>query len=166
MIGRKWSNRSNDSNAESWIRIVHFWCWLIQVNLDLRAIEQVLFVFRGTGTIANSILCCQPDWELVNASADDSSQEEGAGDDVDAMSVNASAAENLDSPAEPLPAGWEEHWDDQGRVCYINHSTRTTQWERPNAWVCVANVARNLCKWLTINDITAFDFYFARPSFW
>jgi len=77
----------------------------------------------------------QPDWELVNAPADDSSQDAGAGDgdELDSSSVNAGAAENLDSPAEPLPPGWEEHWDDQGRVCYVNHDTRTTQWERPTA---------------------------------
>jgi len=84
----------------------------------------------------HSVLCCQPDWELVNASADDSSQDAGAGDEDDATSENADAAENLDmvdNPSEPLPPGWEEHWDDQGRVCYVNHSTRTTQWERPTA---------------------------------
>ena len=76
----------------------------------------------------------QPDWELVNASADDSSQD--AGEDDDTISENAAAAESLDSvdnPSEPLPPGWEEHWDDQGRVCYVNHDTRTTQWERPTA---------------------------------
>ena len=70
---------------------------------------------------------CQPDWELVNASADETSQDVGASDEADSASVNADAAENL----EPLPPGWEEHEDDQGRICYVNHNTRTTQWERP-----------------------------------
>jgi len=70
---------------------------------------------------------------MVSAYADDSSQDAGAGDEGDSASVNADAAENLDSSAEPLPPGWEEHSDDQGRVCYVNHTTRTTQWERPNA---------------------------------
>jgi len=82
------------------------------------------------------VLCCQPDWELVNASADDSSQDAGAGDEDDTTSENAGGVENLDmvdNPSEPLPPGWEEHWDDQGRVCYVNHDTRTTQWERPTA---------------------------------
>lgn len=80
-----------------------------------------------------SVLCCQPDWELVNAPADDSSQDAVAGDDVDSASVHEDgAAANLDS-VEPLPPGWEEHEDDQGRICYVNHDTRTTQWERPSA---------------------------------
>ena len=78
-------------------------------------------------------MCCQPDWELVNASADNLSQDAGAGDDVDSVSESPGAAENLDSEQEPLPPGWEEHTDDQGRVCYVNHDTRTTQWERPTA---------------------------------
>ena len=49
--------------------------------------------------------------------------------------TNAGATESLDNPTEPLPPGWEEHCDDQGRVCYVNHNTRTTQWERPTAFV-------------------------------
>jgi len=80
---------------------------------------------------------CQPDWELVNAPGDDTtSQDAGAGDGDDGgddTSVNGAAADNLDGQAEPLPPGWEEHSDDQGRVCYVNHNTRTTQWERPTA---------------------------------
>ena len=36
---------------------------------------------------------------------------------------------------EPLPAGWEEHVDAQGRSFYVNHTMRTTQWERPAAYV-------------------------------
>jgi len=79
------------------------------------------------------VLCGQPDWELVNESTGESSQDAAGADEVDTTSVNASAAENLESPAEPLPPGWEEHCDDQGRVCYVNHETRTTQWERPTA---------------------------------
>jgi len=85
-------------------------------------------------TAAQCKCVCQPDWELVNASADDLSQDAGAEDD-DETSENAAAAGNLedsvDGSSEPLPPGWEEHWDDQGRVCYVNHNTRTTQWERP-----------------------------------
>ena len=33
---------------------------------------------------------------------------------------------------EPLPPGWEERVDSQGRTFYVNHNTRTTQWERPS----------------------------------
>ena len=32
---------------------------------------------------------------------------------------------------EPLPPGWEEKMTESGRKYYINHTTRTTQWERP-----------------------------------
>lgn len=31
----------------------------------------------------------------------------------------------------PLPEGWEEKVDDNGRTFYIDHINRTTQWERP-----------------------------------
>ncbi|XP_039626187.1 E3 ubiquitin-protein ligase NEDD4a isoform X1 [Polypterus senegalus] len=30
-----------------------------------------------------------------------------------------------------LPAGWEERQDNLGRTYYVNHETRTTQWQRP-----------------------------------
>ena len=33
---------------------------------------------------------------------------------------------------EPLPPGWEERVDSQGRTFYVNHNSRTTQWERPS----------------------------------
>lgn len=31
----------------------------------------------------------------------------------------------------PLPPGWEQRCDHQGRVYYIDHNTRTTTWQRP-----------------------------------
>ncbi|KAJ8925495.1 hypothetical protein NQ315_009333 [Exocentrus adspersus] len=31
----------------------------------------------------------------------------------------------------PLPSGWEERQDANGRTYYVNHIARTTQWERP-----------------------------------
>lgn len=31
----------------------------------------------------------------------------------------------------PLPAGWEERQDANGRTYYVNHIARTTQWEKP-----------------------------------
>ncbi|KAJ8678728.1 hypothetical protein QAD02_014515 [Eretmocerus hayati] len=37
----------------------------------------------------------------------------------------------------PLPPGWEERQDANGRTYYVNHIARFTQWERPS----VANVA-------------------------
>jgi len=35
MIRGNWSDRSSDSDAERWLWIIHFWCRLKQVNLDL-----------------------------------------------------------------------------------------------------------------------------------
>ena len=32
---------------------------------------------------------------------------------------------------EPLPQGWEERQDANGRTFYVDHTSRVTQWERP-----------------------------------
>ena len=32
---------------------------------------------------------------------------------------------------EELPSGWEERQDSNGRTYYVNHNSRTSQWERP-----------------------------------
>ncbi|XP_062554311.1 E3 ubiquitin-protein ligase Nedd-4-like isoform X5 [Armigeres subalbatus] len=37
------------------------------------------------------------------------------------------------SNADALPPGWEERQDAIGRIYYVNHVARTTQWERPTA---------------------------------
>uniref|UniRef100_A0A669DL08 E3 ubiquitin-protein ligase n=1 Tax=Oreochromis niloticus TaxID=8128 RepID=A0A669DL08_ORENI len=37
----------------------------------------------------------------------------------------------------PLPPGWEERQDNLGRIYYVNHETRTTQWQRPTMLVCL-----------------------------
>ncbi|XP_060521947.1 E3 ubiquitin-protein ligase SMURF2 [Cylas formicarius] len=38
-----------------------------------------------------------------------------------------------DSDSTPLPSGWEERRTSNGRLYYVNHSTRSTQWVRPQA---------------------------------
>lgn len=35
----------------------------------------------------------------------------------------------------PLPPGWEERQDANGRTYYVNHIARFTQWERPEPYV-------------------------------
>lgn len=35
------------------------------------------------------------------------------------------------SSVEPLPLGWEERQDANGRTYFVNHIARSTQWERP-----------------------------------
>ncbi|KAL5964640.1 E3 ubiquitin-protein ligase NEDD4-like, partial [Taenia solium] len=47
-------------------------------------------------------------------------------------SVMAKAAQRHDMPVlGPLPPGWEERVHSNGRIFYINHNARTTQWEDP-----------------------------------
>ncbi|XP_037938480.1 E3 ubiquitin-protein ligase HECW2 isoform X2 [Teleopsis dalmanni] len=36
-----------------------------------------------------------------------------------------------DTTAEPLPPAWEARMDSHGRIFYIDHTTRTTSWQRP-----------------------------------
>ncbi|KAM4622505.1 E3 ubiquitin-protein ligase Itchy homolog [Discoglossus pictus] len=36
-------------------------------------------------------------------------------------------------PLGPLPTGWEKRTDATGRVYFVNHTTRTTQWEDPRS---------------------------------
>lgn len=37
----------------------------------------------------------------------------------------------LPEPEEPLPPAWEARMDSHGRIFYIDHTTRTTSWQRP-----------------------------------
>lgn len=37
----------------------------------------------------------------------------------------------------PLPPGWEERLDANGRTYYVNHIARFTQWERPEPYVFI-----------------------------
>ncbi|KAK5648934.1 hypothetical protein RI129_003826 [Pyrocoelia pectoralis] len=46
-------------------------------------------------------------------------------------SASQSFANPADSQNFPLPPGWEERQDANGRTYYVNHLARTTQWERP-----------------------------------
>ncbi|KAI5636492.1 WW domain-containing protein [Phthorimaea operculella] len=43
---------------------------------------------------------------------------------------------------DPLPAGWEERQDANGRTYYVNHIARSTQWERPTNDTFQRNVSR------------------------
>lgn len=38
-----------------------------------------------------------------------------------------------ESSEESLPEGWEERRTPEGRLYYVNHTTKTTQWNRPTA---------------------------------
>ena len=38
---------------------------------------------------------------------------------------------SMENEEEPLPEGWEERQDANGRYFYVDHINRRTQWERP-----------------------------------
>ena len=49
----------------------------------------------------------------------------------DSRSPQTTDGRNLDSNGNPLPEFWEERKDNTGRVYYVDHRNKTTQWERP-----------------------------------
>jgi len=49
----------------------------------------------------------------------------------DGVAMSEALEEDLFHPHQPLPHGWEERKDPQGNTYYLNHSTRTTQWNHP-----------------------------------
>ncbi|GFS06479.1 E3 ubiquitin-protein ligase NEDD4-like [Elysia marginata] len=63
----------------------------------------------------------EPGWEMVDLEANRE----------DATDTPEGAAGVEQGPDESLPPGWEQKIDPSGRVYYVNHESRTTQWERP-----------------------------------
>ncbi|KAK3750287.1 hypothetical protein RRG08_015779 [Elysia crispata] len=64
----------------------------------------------------------QPGWEMVDL--------EGNREAV--MSPEGAGITDVEQEAdESLPPGWEQKMDDSGRIYYVNHESRTTQWNRP-----------------------------------
>ncbi|KAL5005295.1 hypothetical protein ScPMuIL_018751 [Solemya velum] len=52
--------------------------------------------------------------------------------DMNSSPSEAGASGPIDNNAEPLAPGWEERTDSvSGRQYYLNHTTRTSQWDRP-----------------------------------
>ena len=39
--------------------------------------------------------------------------------------------QQAEDPLGPLPEGWEKRVEGSGRVYFVNHKNRTTQWEDP-----------------------------------
>ena len=83
-----------------------------------------------------NILFLQPGWELVDgfsalSTATTSASEPSTEQDVGASGPIQPQPETPSVNPEPLPPGWEEKRDATGRRYYVNHSTRSTQWERP-----------------------------------
>ncbi|XP_015432899.1 PREDICTED: E3 ubiquitin-protein ligase Nedd-4 isoform X4 [Dufourea novaeangliae] len=67
-----------------------------------------------------------------NDNGDDAS-DSGGWEMVQSVNVNhPSQTVAFDSPLAPLPPGWEERQDANGRTYYVNHIAKFTQWERPS----------------------------------
>ncbi|XP_054722062.1 E3 ubiquitin-protein ligase NEDD4-like [Uloborus diversus] len=62
-------------------------------------------------------------WEMVNAEDGTRVLEETV--------ISPRMVSTPPSSHSPLPPGWEERQDANGRTYYVNHAARTTQWERP-----------------------------------
>ncbi|CAM9097656.1 unnamed protein product [Phaeothamnion confervicola] len=58
----------------------------------------------------------------------------GSGDNVGgAADETENAADDKDYDALPVPAGWERRFAQSGRPYYVDHTSRSTQWEHPLA---------------------------------
>lgn len=65
-------------------------------------------------------------------------RETGEGDDATHMHISSTRLPSIPESArtavandEPLPSAWEARMDSHGRIFYIDHSTRSTSWQRP-----------------------------------
>ncbi|XP_033108884.1 E3 ubiquitin-protein ligase NEDD4-like isoform X3 [Anneissia japonica] len=75
---------------------------------------RMTLAYTGGAALQNSLMTDEPDWELVES---------------ENLTNTPSTSRQEEGP--PLPQGWEERTDANGRVFYICHTTRTTQWHRP-----------------------------------
>ncbi|XP_017072050.1 E3 ubiquitin-protein ligase Nedd-4 isoform X10 [Drosophila eugracilis] len=76
-------------------------------------------------------------------------QSEPSSGNSDGEWEHVEATNSVESSAQPypfpnighdaLPAGWEERQDANGRTYYVNHTARTTQWERPTVLTSNSN---------------------------
>ncbi|CAL1281357.1 unnamed protein product [Larinioides sclopetarius] len=83
-------------------------------------------------------------WEMVNA-------EESAGaEDSAASPVTVPTPPSNHSP---LPPGWEERQDANGRTYYVNHAARTTQWERPTGILPNQSNVPNRPRFSSVDDL-------------
>ncbi|KAI9565597.1 hypothetical protein GHT06_009389 [Daphnia sinensis] len=79
----------------------------------------------------------EPGWEMVdstdgNSSVGQAQVEQPARPIYVQGSSSTPEVANATTQSAPLPSGWEERQDANGRTYYVNHIARTTQWERPS----------------------------------
>jgi hypothetical protein len=80
------------------------------------------------------LLETQPGWEMLDGFNALNTNDDGASasaESAGSASGPEQEAQTQDEPVEPLPPGWEEKRDATGRRYYVNHTTRKTQWQRP-----------------------------------
>eukprot|EP00088_Acartia_fossae_P069938 TRINITY_DN9237_c0_g1_i1.p1 TRINITY_DN9237_c0_g1~~TRINITY_DN9237_c0_g1_i1.p1 ORF type:complete len:874 (-),score=165.88 TRINITY_DN9237_c0_g1_i1:8-2629(-) len=93
----------------------------------------------GTHSDSEVVEDSEPGWEMLEttgAGGSGTSQAtgaEGAETGVDASATIADNEDSAENQTQPLPAGWEERQDANGRTYYVNHIERTTQWQRPGS---------------------------------
>lgn len=59
-----------------------------------------------------------------------------------AAGAGAAGGAAVDDALGALPAGWERRVQPDGRVYYVNHKNRTTQWEDPRTQVSLSTTLR------------------------
>lgn len=78
----------------------------------------------------------EPGWEMVDSAESGINNESQGQVEQPARAIfvqgSGATAESQTSQVLPLPSGWEERQDANGRTYYVNHIARTTQWERPS----------------------------------
>lgn len=69
------------------------------------------------------------DWEVLNGAT--SSLNGDARSRLPSLAALPAQVAPVEEAPLPLPPGWEERQDANGRTFYVNHLARATQWERP-----------------------------------
>lgn len=82
---------------------------------------------RGTLELCNAYI------EDVDGPTTENNTESAA--DANSSTTPTTNIFDTESQPEPLPTGWEERQDANGRTYYLNHQERTTQWFRPTLLV-------------------------------
>lgn len=119
-----------------WGFVLHVFAWCFEHLLPLAAfVGKKNPAPRGTVQLLLSSVCGHlqesgpppprvQGWEVVDAEEPPPSSQGGGGSSPPEFAGG-------EAPPSPLPPGWEEREDACGRIYYVNHVARTTQWERP-----------------------------------
>ncbi|KAK7576036.1 hypothetical protein V9T40_012322 [Parthenolecanium corni] len=107
-------------------RLQHFQNWQVErAHVVQQGNQRFLYPQHGVGPPSSATQSTESTSESASSSATVPLNAPGA-----APVVNIPTLEE-DSNPDPLPAGWERRIQFDGRVYYVNHKNRTTQWEDP-----------------------------------